>query len=150
MDKDVFSFRNLKPSREFIDEVWAFDVRQLDRIDTAVVSKYVVGLAQYLVYFRAQYNQTRVEVLRKRRVLNASVESNLTKAFLDKYKKRADAVSALILEHVELSKLNDTIDVLEDEVKLLEGEEKNIEQLINAFKRELTRREHDYLHSTRR
>ena len=149
MDKEVLYFQNMKPSDELIEEIFRYDVRVLESTDDITLSKYAIALAQYLIYFKSQINKTKVESVRKRRVLDSGVNQLITKDILKQYKTKSDASGYIISNTQELSRLNDEIDSLKDELVLIEGIDKTVSELIATFKRELTRRENE-LYTIRR
>ncbi len=149
MDKEVLYFQNMKPSDELIEEIFRYDVRVLESTDDITLSKYAIALAQYLIYFKSQINKTKVESVRKRRVLDFGVNQLITKDILKQYKTKSDASGYIISNTQELSRLNDEIDSLKNELVLIDGIDKTVSELIATFKRELTRRENE-LYTTRR
>ena len=149
MDKEVLYFQNMKPSDELIEEIFRYDVRVLESTDDITLSKYAIALAQYLIYFKSQINTTKVESVRKRRVLDSGVNQLITKDILKQYKTKSDASGYIISNTQELSRLNDEIDSLKNELVLIDGIDKTVSELIATFKRELTRRENE-LYTTRR
>ncbi len=132
-DLMVFKMPRNKP---LMDEIFAFDPRNLEATSSADISKYTIGLSQFLIYFSSQINATKVKLVQKNRVIdifvNRSDISTRTKA--EKRQKVIDSNS-------DLQKIQMDIEALEGEIKMTESLEKYYIELINAFKRELTRRE---------
>lgn len=143
MDQDVLSFKNARPPQEFIDEVFALDVRTLDTIDERKISQYAMALAQYLIYFRAKQNEAKAESFRLQRKLELSTTQLLTKDILNQYKTKKDAMSYLTANTQELYELDERIEEIKTELTLLDGIDKTIQEYIATFKRELTRRENE-------
>jgi len=143
MDKGVLSFKNAKPIQEFINEIFALDIRTLDTIDDRKVSQYASALAQYLIYFRSQQNEARAEAFRLNKTLELSTTQLLTIDILKQYKTKKDAMSYLIANTKELFDLDEKIENLKIELMLIEDIDKSIQEYIATFKRELTRRENE-------
>jgi len=141
MSTTLFSFTNIKLDSGLMDEIWSFNPRNLESLEDITVSKYSIALAQYLIYFTSQYNNTKAELMNKKRIFDASVGIAMDKDLLKKYKTKKDAVDFLVSTNPELSKLNDEINVLQDELIKLDGIDRSISEFIATFKRELTRRE---------
>lgn len=143
MDKSILSYRKVKPPEDLLDEVWQFDPRKLENTHPAEISKYGIALAQYLIFYKAQINEVKVEIFRLERSLEASVSLVLTPEMLKKYKTKKDATAAIILNSVELNKKLQRIGELQGELKLVEGMEKSIGEYIAMFKKELGRKEEE-------
>ncbi len=148
MDQDVLYFEGVKPNDDLIKEIFSYDVRTLETTSAVVLSKYAIALAQYLIYFKSQTNKTRVELGRKRRILDSGVNQLITKEILKLYKTKSDAAGYIVSNTKELDGLNEVIESLKDELTLIDGIDKTVSELIATFKRELTRRENE-LYTTR-
>lgn len=139
---DLFSFQNLKLNRDLLDEIWRFDPNTLESKDDATISKYAIGLAQYLVYFRSEYNRNRAILAKKKQLLDSSLVMALdNNKDAKKFKTKAAATEYLITTDSNLSVLNDEINNLKEESMYLEGLDKAVSEYIATFKRDLTRRE---------
>lgn len=149
MEEDVLFFKSVKPNDDLIKEIFNYDVRTLETTSDVLLSKYAIALAQYLIYFKSQANKTKVELGRKKRVLDSGVAQLITKEVLKQYKTKADASGYIISNTRELDGLNEGIENLKDELILIDGIDKTVSELIATFKRELTRRENE-LYTTRR
>lgn len=143
MDEGLLLFQKSKPENSFIEEVFSYDVRTLEQTDENFVSKAVIGLSQYLIYFKSQLNITQAEATRKERVMEGVLFDMITAEVLKKYKTKKDARLGLVYSNVTLNTLQLEIEALKDELTLLDGIDKTIMELIAAFKRELTRRENE-------
>jgi hypothetical protein len=149
MDKEVLYFQHVKPNGELIDEIFNYDVRELEQTNDVTLSKYAIALSQYLIYFKSQCNKTKVDIGRKKRVLDSGINQLITKEVLKQYKSKSDASNYLISNTKDLDILNSEIEALKDELMLLDGIDKTMTELIATFKRELTRRENE-LYSIRK
>jgi len=70
MDKGVLSFTKVNPNKDLIDEIWSFDVKNADTVSESTISKYIIALGQWLIYYRAQVNETKAQISQ----LNSDVE----------------------------------------------------------------------------
>jgi len=143
MDESRFPHLNTIPHLGFMNEVFGYDVRHLESTEAYVISKYVVGLSQYLVYLNSEMNRLKGIVLQKRRFLDNSVNQHLTKEILKEYTAKKDAASFVIASSPELITAQEEMEDAQDQLYLLEGSDKSLAELVAAFKRELTRREHE-------
>lgn len=143
MDEGMLSFEKVRVNKDLLDEIWKFDPRSIEQTDGIKISTYTIALAQYLIYYKSQYNKTKVEVFSKKRALEAGVNYSITKQMLTKYKTKAAASNAIIMESPELSKIQLDVNKMDDELKLIDGIDKTISEYIAVFKRELTRRENE-------
>lgn len=143
MDEGMLSFNKIRPDKSFIDEVFKFDVRNLENTDSMEISKYATALSQYLIYFKSQVNKTKATIYKKKRFIESSVNQLITKDVLKQYKTKRDATYFIISNTASLNKVKDSIEALEEELILVEGIDKAISELIATFKRELTRRENE-------
>jgi len=143
MDDGVYLFEKVKPEMGFINEILAFDVRKLDVLDGAVISKYAVALAQYLIYFKSEVNKAKVNIHIKQRALDSGIEMVLTKDVLKQYKTKANAIEYIISTSNPLGQIKKEIDKIKEELMRIDGVDKTISDLIATLKRELTRRENE-------
>ncbi len=143
MEKDLLLYQKCRPEGSLIEQVFSYDVRTLEQTDDLFISRSVIALSQYLVYFKSQYNTVKAEVTTKERVMEGVLFGLITAEVLKEHKTKKDARAALIFSNQVLNKLQEEIDALEDELVLIDGMDKTIMELIAAFKRELTRRENE-------
>lgn len=129
----VFKMPRNKP---LMDEIFAFDPRNLEATPSETISKYTIGLSQFLIYFSSQINATKVKLIQKNRVIDTHVNRADIKSGT-KAEKRQQVIDS----DPALQKIQADIEALEGEVKMTENLEKYYIELINSFKRELTRRE---------
>ncbi len=119
-----------------MDEIFKFDPRNLEATASAKISQYTIGLAQFLIFFASQINKTKVALMQKNRFIDTYVNKSTLKG-----KTKAETRQKVIDAHEELQAIETGIEMLEAEIKLTDGLEKYYTELINSFKRELTRRE---------
>jgi len=143
MDQAITSFQNIKINNTLVDEIWNFNPRSLNNLDGATISMYSIALAQFLIYFKSEQNQTKAEIAKKNKLFESSIAIVLDKEVLKQYKTKSAATDYLISTNVDLSRLNDQIDELKLELIKLDGIDKTISEYIATFKRELTRRENE-------
>jgi hypothetical protein len=133
--EELMVFKQQK-NGDLMAEIFAFDPRNLEATSSADISKYTIGLAQFLIFFSSQINKTKVQLMQKNRVIDTYVNKSEIKG-----RTKADKRQNVIDAHEELQAIDKGIEILEAEVKMTEGLEKYYTELINSFKRELTRRE---------
>jgi len=143
MDQAITSFQNIKINNTLVDEIWNFNPRSLNNLDGVTISMYSIALAQFLIYFKSEQNQTKAEIAKKNKLFESSIAIVLDKEVLKQYKTKSAATDYLISTNVDLSRLNDQIDELKLELIKLDGIDKTISEYIATFKRELTRRENE-------
>ena len=145
MDKGMLLHMNIKPDIEYIESIMAFDVRKLDTLDGATVSKYATALSQYLIYFRSEINQSKVNMHQKQRVLDSEINKILldNKDILKKCKTKQAATAHIIDTSDTLKVISKAVNSIRDELVLVEGIDKTISDLVATLKRELTRRENE-------
>ena len=143
MDKGVLYFQNVRPDLDFMNEVFGFDARELPNLSSAVISQYCVALSQYVIFMKSQINKTLNEINMKQRFIDNIVNMTITANLIKKYKSKAATVDYIISSTPSLSQEQDKISELKSELILLDGQDKNILELINVFKRELTRRDNE-------
>ena len=125
-------------NENLMDEIFAFDPRNLEATAATDISKYAIGLAQFLIFFSSQINATKVKLIQKNRVIDTYINQSDIKA-KTKAEKRAKVIEA----NPELKQIETDIEALEGEVKMTNGLEKYYLELIQSFKRELTRRDQE-------
>lgn len=145
MDKEALSFSEVKINNDFLKEIWQLDPRTLDQIDGAKLSSYAVALAQYLIYFNFQRNQTKAEIHR----INTYVERRISMALITEMdlpkacKTKKAAADYLVTSDMELMRLQEDLDRYRKEILQVEGMGRVVSELIATIKRELTRRENE-------
>lgn len=142
MNQDLYLFRKVKAS-SLVEEAMEFDPNTLGSLETLTVSKYSIALAQYLVYFKSEVNQTKAILAKKRKLFDTSLSLSLDPATLKKFKTKTAATEFLVSTVPNLSALDGEMDVLKQELVHLDGMDKSISEYIATFKRELTRREQE-------
>ena len=143
MNKEVLAFNKVKPDSDFMDEVFTYNVKELERTSSITISKYAIALSQFLIYMKSEINRKKATLGSKKRALDAGVNQLITKSILKEYKTKTDASSYIISNNKELVDINDGLEVIKGELMLLDGMDKTIGELIATFKRELTRRENE-------
>lgn len=141
MDKELLSYEKIKPNQDFIDEIWSFDVKNLDSINDTKISKYTIALGQWLIYYKAQTNIARAELNKKQSDLEFVMSSVLTPEDVKKHGTKTAATSFVIQNDPTISRMQDDINKLKADLTRTEGIDKAVSELIAAFKRELSRRE---------
>jgi hypothetical protein len=125
-------------NKTLMDEIFAFDPRNLEATASAKLSEYTIGLAQFLIYFSSQINSTKVKLMQKNRAVDVAVSQSDIKG-----KTKAEVRQKVIDADTELQQIYVDVQALEGEIKMTEGLEKYYVELINSLKRELTRREQE-------
>lgn len=128
----------MSQNKPLMDEIFEFDPRNLEATSSADISKYTIGLSQFLIYFSSQINSTKVKMMQKNRAIDIKINQSDIKG-----KTKAEVRRKVIDSDPELQQVDVDIQALEGEIKMTEGLEKYYVELINSFKRELTRREHE-------
>lgn len=144
MDTLSSFLKKINIDKDYIEDILNIDVSKLDSFDDRDISKYCVALAQFLVYFKFTYNGYRADLKNKERILENIITMSMTTDIIKKYKTKKDAVSFLISTNAELSALNEEIDQLNTSIILLDGIDSRILEMVNTFKKELSRRENEY------
>lgn len=143
MDKGVLSFTNVNPNKDLIDEIWSFDVQNADSVTESTISKYIIALGQWLIYYRAQVNDTKAQISQLSSDIEFLVATWMTTKILKEHKTQTAARDYLIRTNPESSIMRDKITKLKQELIKVEGIDKAVIELIAAFKRELTRRDNE-------
>lgn len=123
-----------------MEEIFSYDPRTLESTSSEDISKYAIGLAQFLIFFASQINKSKVLLMQKRKFMETAVkQSTIVKGRSTK----ADHKRGVIEASEELQKIELDIEALDQEIIMTENLERYYIELINCFKRELTRREHE-------
>jgi len=133
--EDLMIFKMPK-NQSLMDEIFAFDPRNIESISSAKISEYTIGLAQFLIYFSSQINRTKVSLMQKNRYLDLKVIQSDIKG-----RTKIERREKVIDNDPKLQKIEVDIIAFECELKMTENLEKYYVEFINALKRELTRRE---------
>ena len=127
------------PKNEYImDEIFLFDVRNLEATPSVKISQFIIGLSQFIIYFGSQVNKTKVSLMQKRNIIDSCVIKSDIKA-----KTKAEKRYKVIEANPELSQIDLGIESEEQELILVENREKYLMELMISFKRELTRRDNE-------
>ena len=57
MVNDLQLYGTCRPDESFVKQIFAYDARTLEQTDDLFISKCILGLSQYLVYFKSEYLQ---------------------------------------------------------------------------------------------
>lgn len=123
-------------NQTLMDEIFQFDPRNLESLPPSKLSEYAIGLAQFLIYFQSQINASKVKLIQKNRVIDIYVNKSDIKGGT-----KAERRQKVIDNNHELQDISKEIECLEAELKMTENLERYYTELINAFKRELSRRD---------
>jgi len=143
MDKEVLSFTKVQPSSDLINEIWAFNVSNLHSITDSTLSQYVIALGQWLIYYKAQINETKAQINQLQSDIEFLVSTWMTKDILKEHKTQTAAREYLIRSNPESASMQDKLQKLKHELIKVDGIDKAVSELIAAFKRELTRRDNE-------
>ena len=131
-----------------IENAFNFDVNNLEVTPSQQISQYTIMLAQYLITLQARFNTARVIASQKRKVLDRRVKALLQTGEVKGSTLKEREANA-IASSVELQALELEYDEAAAERDLLDGLDKPITELINAFKSEI-RRQAEERHYTSR
>lgn len=133
--EDLMVFK-MPRNQTLMDEIFQFDPRNLESLPSTKLSEYAIGLAQFLIYFQSQLNASKVKLIQKNRLIDIYVNKSELKGGT-----KAERRQKVIDNNPELQEISKEIECLESELKMTENLERYYTELINAFKRELGRRD---------
>lgn len=141
--KDKFPHLEIRPDLNFMNELFSYNVRDLEITNSITISRYIIALSQYLIYLQSQMSALKASIYKLNKKLETSISASLTKEVVKQYSTKKDAANYLISTNSDLLDLQEKLNVKKDENYLLEGTDKSLTELIAAFKRELTRRDQE-------
>ena len=144
---ESLSLYSAQPPSE-IEEVFNFNVRAMETVDSATLSKYTVMLGQYLITLQVRFNTARVIAGQKKKVLERKVQE-LIQSGVTEGKTLKEREANAIAMVPELQALELDYDEASAERDLLDGIDKPIIELMNALKSELRRRAEEKHYTTR-
>jgi len=122
-----------------IEEVFNFNVREMDAISSQTLSKYTVMLGQYLITLQVRFNTARVLGGQKKKVLERRIQELIQSGVAEgKTLKEREANAIAMVPELQALELD--YDEASAERDLLDGIDKPIIELMNALKSELRRR----------
>jgi hypothetical protein len=136
---DSLSLYSARPPSQ-IEEVFNFNVREMDTIASATLSKYTVMLGQYLITLQIRFNTARVIGGQKKKVLERKIQELIQSGVTEGKTLKEREANAIALDP-ELQALELDYDEAAAERDLLDGIDKPIIELMNALKSENRRRE---------
>jgi len=131
-----------------IEEVFNFNVRAMETVDSSTLSKYTVMLGQYLITLQVRFNTARVIAGQKKKVLERKVQVLIQAGAIEGKTLKEREANAVAMEP-ELQALELDYDEASAERDLLDGIDKPIIELMNALKSELRRRAEEKHYTTR-
>jgi hypothetical protein len=144
MDKEILSFERVRPDSNLIDEIWTFDVNQIETISEVTLVQYITTLAQWLVYYKSQVNQSKAELGVKQSDMEIALNVAIKPELVKEYGTKTAATAYLVTTETDLiGPLHERIRVLKRDLARVSGMDKAITEYINAFKREQDRRRHE-------
>ena len=127
-------------NESLMEEIFNYDPRTLDSTSSEDISKYAIGISQFLIYFVSEVNKSKVLLMQKKRFIDISIEqSDIIKARLTKAEYRRKVIDS----DEELKQVEIDIAALEQEIVMTEDLGHCYIELINTFKRELGRRDNE-------
>jgi hypothetical protein len=131
-----------------IENAFNFNVHNLEATSSQQISQYTIMLAQYLITLQARFNTARVIASQKKKVLDRRVKALIQTGEVEGSTLKEREANA-IASSVELKQLELEYDEAAAERDLLDGLDRPITELINAFKSEI-RRQAEERHYTSR
>ncbi len=144
---DSLSLYSAQPPSE-IEEVFNFNVRAMETVDSSTLSKYVVMLGQYLITLQVRFNTARVISGQKKKVLERKVQELIQSGVAEGKSLKEREANAIAIDP-ELQALELDYDEASAERDLLDGIDKPIIELMNALKSELRRRAEEKHYTSR-
>ena len=144
---ESLSLYSAQPPSE-IEEVFNFNVRAMETVDSSTLSKYTVMLGQYLITLQVRFNTARVIAGQKKKVLERKVQV-LIQAGAIEGKTLKEREATAVATDPELQALELDYDEASAERDLLDGIDKPIIELMNALKSELRRRAEEKHYTSR-
>ena len=130
---------DVNPNKTLVEKALNLDVNYLDNLNDAELTKYIAALSQYNIYISLLYNKNAVLKSRMSRALEVRVyvycKDNKLKA-----KTKKDRLLVACMEDDSIAMLAAKLDTIKERLLLLEDLTKNIEQYVNALKKDLIRR----------
>lgn len=142
MPTDVLD--NIRFDRDYVNEVLSFDIRRVETLSSLDISKYAMVLSQYLVYLRYNQNKIKTEIYTLKRYIDRVIALTMTSEVTKMYKTKLDAREYMIATNRKLDDASSKLEDLEKKQLLLDGVEKPVYELINCFKKEMSRRDNEY------
>jgi len=131
-----------------IENAFNFNVNNLEATSSQQISQYTIMLAQYLITLQARFNTARVIASQKKKVLDRRVKALIQTGEVEGSTLKEREANA-IASSVELQQLELEYDEAAAERDLLDGLDKPITELINAFKSEIRRQSDERQYTSR-
>jgi hypothetical protein len=131
-----------------IENAFNFNVHNLEGTSSQQISQYTIMLAQYLITLQARFNTARVISSQKKKVLDRRVKALIQTGEVEGSTLKEREANA-IASSEELIQLELEYDEAAAERDLLDGLDKPITELINAFKSEIRRQADERQYTSR-
>jgi len=131
-----------------IENAFNFNVHNLEATSSQQISQYTIMLAQYLITLQARFNTARVISSQKKKVLDRRVKALIQTGEVEGSTLKEREANA-IASSEELIQLELEYDEAAAERDLLDGLDKPITELINAFKSEIRRQADERQYTSR-
>jgi hypothetical protein len=131
-----------------IENAFNFNVHNLEATSSQQISQYTIMLAQYLITLQARFNTARVIASQKKKVLDRRVKALIQTGEVEGSTLKEREANA-IASSEELKALELEYDEAAAERDLLDGLDKPITELINAFKSEIRRQADERQYTSR-
>ena len=122
---------------EFIESIKRLKPDILSKIDNHVITSYIFALSQYLFFIQVNHNKAIVRLLNSKSVFDRVIDKE---SYARSGKITTSSKDEALVNSLELRELKETVEEFERQVKVSEGLDEPIIQMINAFKKELQRR----------
>ena len=82
-------------NESLMEEIFNYDPRTLDSTNSENISKYAIGISQFLIYFTSEVNKSKILLMQKKRFIETSIEqSGIVKARSTKAEYRRKVIDS--------------------------------------------------------
>lgn len=129
----------IAPDQDELDTILTLKSHRLSTLSEQILTQYIYSLSQYSIFLQAQSNMRNIEFLEAKRSFEIALASETNK---DNEKKTVkEKENNALLGSPRLQELELDMRVKSSDFKLFEKIPDRVEELINAFKKELSNRQ---------
>ena len=129
------------PNQDLLKKVSSFNAEELDSLDTVELSKFITILGQFLVYINYNENLAKIKSMEANRRFDKKILFEIGNRKWKTGITMKEKVFSVLTEVPEIAVMEDEKEVSKYEAQMYDGLYSTILEYMNAYKRELGRRQ---------
>lgn len=140
---EKFLLNKVSPNPKVLEAVLSLDADRLDTIDSSLIRKYMVVLAQYFISLQFEENVLTAVGNAWKNALESRIFTVLRRDPMANVKTLSEKRGLVLEQDSEAAHLDEQFQIVEAKKTIIHGMSKPVEQYINVLKKELEARDNE-------